>query len=113
MTDLAREVCEPCTRESPAVPEGQWPGLLGVLPGWSVEWEAGIPMLVRAFTFRDFADAVGFANRVGALAEAENHHPRLVIEYGRVSVSWWTHAIGGLHRNDFILAARTNRLLDG
>jgi 4a-hydroxytetrahydrobiopterin dehydratase len=113
MTDLARENCEPCTQASPAVAEAEWQGLLGALPGWAVQRESGIPVLTREFGFRDFAAALDFANRVGTLAEAEDHHPRLVVEYGRVSVSWWTHAIGGLHRNDFILAARTDRLLDG
>jgi 4a-hydroxytetrahydrobiopterin dehydratase len=66
--------------------------------------------LVRALSFPDFARALAFTNAVGALAEAENHHPALLTEWGRVTVSWWTHAIGGLHRNDFLMAAKTDQI---
>ncbi len=67
-------------------------------------------MLGRTFEVRDFAAALDLANRIGELAEAENHHPRLVVEYGRLDVCWWTHTIGGVHKNDFIMAARTDQL---
>ncbi len=72
--------------------------------------EAGIRRLERAFRFADWAEALAFTNRVGALAEEADHHPAILIEWGRATVRWWTHVIGGLHRNDFILAARTDRL---
>jgi 4a-hydroxytetrahydrobiopterin dehydratase len=72
----------------------------------------GIPRLERVFRFADFAQALAFTNRVGALAEAEGHHPALLTEWGRVTVAWWTHAIGSLHRNDFIMAAKTDALVD-
>jgi 4a-hydroxytetrahydrobiopterin dehydratase len=62
------------------------------------------------FTFNDFAGALAFTNRVGALAEAEGHHPAILTEWGKVTVTWWTHAISGLHRNDFIAAAKTDAL---
>jgi 4a-hydroxytetrahydrobiopterin dehydratase len=84
--------------------------LLAALPGWEIREEAGIPVLFKEFRFPHFASALAFANAVGALAEAEDHHPRLVVEWGRVEVAWWTHAIGGLHMNDFILAARSEAL---
>jgi 4a-hydroxytetrahydrobiopterin dehydratase len=109
MEDLAEQSCEPCRGDSPAVPEPEWPALLESLPGWEIVREDGVPMLTRSYRFGDFVEALEFAGRVGELAEAENHHPRLVVEYGRAAVSWWTHAIGGLHRNDFIMAARTDR----
>jgi pterin-4a-carbinolamine dehydratase len=64
----------------------------------------------RAFEFPSFADALAFTNRVGALAEKEGHHPALLTEWGRVTVTWWTHKIRGLHRNDFIMAAKTDAL---
>ena len=70
----------------------------------------GVKRLERVFTFPDFAGALAFTNRVGAIAEAAGHHPALLTEWGRVTVGWWTHAIGGLHRNDFIMAARTEPL---
>lgn len=110
MADLAKQSCQPCTAESPPVPEADWPELLEALPGWEIQVEGGVPVLTRVYECRDFVAALAFANAVGDLAESEDHHPRLVVEYGRVAVSWWTHAIGGLHRNDFIMAARTDQL---
>ena len=65
------------------------------------------------FTFGSFAEALAFTDAVGALAEAEGHHPAILTEWGRVTVTWWTHAIKGLHRNDFIMAARTDELYGG
>ncbi|MFU8816389.1 MAG: 4a-hydroxytetrahydrobiopterin dehydratase [Pseudomonadales bacterium] len=109
MEELARQSCEPCTEGSPAVPQAEWPPLLAALPGWRIDTEDGVPLLTRGYRFDNFVQALEFANAVGQLAEAENHHPRLVVEYGRAAVSWWTHAIGGLHRNDFIMAARTDQ----
>ncbi len=111
MADLAKQACKPYTSDSPAVPESQWDALLQSLPGWEVRREGGVPVLTRTFKRRDFVAALALANAVGELAEAEDHHPRVVVEYGSVEVSWWTHAIGGLHQNDFIMAARTDRLL--
>jgi 4a-hydroxytetrahydrobiopterin dehydratase len=110
MEPLARQSCEPCHGDSPPVPEREWPELLAALTGWQVEREGKTPRLTKTYRFKNFVAALEFASRVGALAEAENHHPRLVVEYGRVCVAWWTHAIGGLHRNDFIMAARTDEL---
>ena len=72
--------------------------------------DASIARLERVFHFPSFADALAFTNRVGALAEEEGHHPALLTEWGRVTVTWWTHKIRGLHRNDFIMAAKTDAL---
>ena len=66
----------------------------------------GIKRLRRVFSFDDFGQALDFTSRVGELAEAEGHHPALLTEWGQTTVSWWTHKIKGLHRNDFIMAAR-------
>ncbi len=65
----------------------------------------GIANLERVFRFRNFAEALAFTNRIGALAEEEGHHPAILTEWGRVTVSLWTHKIHGLHRNDFVMAA--------
>ncbi|HZP26334.1 MAG TPA: 4a-hydroxytetrahydrobiopterin dehydratase, partial [Dehalococcoidia bacterium] len=78
------------------------------LPGWQLIEEDGIRKLDRAFRVRNFAQALTLTNAVGALAEEEGHHPRLVTEWGRLRVTWWTHKIRDLHRNDFIMAARTD-----
>ena len=103
---LAGERCRACRRDSPGVVGADAQALLAALPGWEIV-SAETDRLVGSFDFRDFAAALAFANRVGALAEEADHHPLLVVEWGRVGVQWWTHAIGGLHRNDFIMAART------
>jgi 4a-hydroxytetrahydrobiopterin dehydratase len=66
--------------------------------------------LERVFKFKNFAQALEFTNEVGAIAEEEDHHPLIVTEYGRVTVDWWTHVIGGLHKNDFVMAAKTDQL---
>jgi len=68
----------------------------------------GKEQLCKEFKFKNFVEALAFTNKVGELAEAENHHPAILVEYGKVTVSWWTHVIGGLHKNDFIMAARTD-----
>ena len=90
--------------------ERELPALLREIPGWRVVEREGVRRLERAFTFPDFAAALAFTNRVGAAAEAEVHHPALLTEWGRVTVTWWTHAIRGLHRNDFVMAAKTDAL---
>jgi 4a-hydroxytetrahydrobiopterin dehydratase len=65
------------------------------------------------FTFGNFAQALDYTNRVGTLAEEAGHHPALLVEWGKVTVSWWTHKIKGLHRNDFIMAARSDEAYAG
>ena len=82
-------------------------------PRWATgHWgpEDGIPKLARTFRFGNFGEALAFTAAVGELAEQEGHHPRIVTEWGRVAVTWWTHKIRGLHRNDFIMAAKTDQL---
>lgn len=69
--------------------------------------------LHRVFKFTNFAQALEFTNEVGGLAEAENHHPAVLLEYGKVTVDWWTHKINGLHKNDFVMAARTDLVYQG
>jgi 4a-hydroxytetrahydrobiopterin dehydratase len=70
----------------------------------------GIPRLERVFRFGNFAEALRFSNRVGDLAEEEGHHPAILTEWGRVTVTLWTHKIRGLHRNDFVMAAKVDEL---
>jgi 4a-hydroxytetrahydrobiopterin dehydratase len=70
----------------------------------------GIKRLERLFKFKDYAEAVAFTNKIAAIAEEEDHHPRIVLEWGRVTVQWWTHVVKGLHRNDFIMAAKTDEM---
>ncbi len=69
--------------------------------------------LAKTFLFRNFQEALTFANRVGELAEAENHHPRITVEWGRVQVEWWTHSAGGVTEKDREMAQRTDALYEG
>jgi 4a-hydroxytetrahydrobiopterin dehydratase len=80
------------------------------LPEWALIEENGEERLQRVFKFKNFLDALRFTNQVGDLAETENHHPALLTEWGKVTVTWWTHKVAGLHRNDFVMAARTEAL---
>lgn len=113
MSSLARERCVPCRGGEPPATDAEIRELVSRLPGWTLVERGGIRRLERVFTFPDFARALAFTDRVGALAEAEGHHPALLTEWGRVTVTWWTHAVRGLHRNDFIMAAKTDAVADG
>ena len=86
--------------------------LLAQVPEWKVVERDGIKRLERRFKFRNFAQALAFTNHVGEVSEAEGHHPAILTEWGRVTVIWWTHKIRGLHRNDFIMAAKTDELYE-
>ena len=110
MNDLSKMKCVACRGGEPTLPEAEIARLSGQVPGWQVREVAGEKRLERAFKFKDFAQAIDFTDRVGGVAEAEGHHPLIVTEWGRVTVQWWTHKIGGLHQNDFIMAAKTDAL---
>ena len=81
------------------------------LPEWKLIQVEGMDRLTRTFTFKNFQEALTFTNQVGQIAELENHHPALLTEWGRVTVTWWTHKIRGLHVNDFVMAAKTDGLV--
>jgi 4a-hydroxytetrahydrobiopterin dehydratase len=110
MTSLAEMKCVPCQGGEPTVPEEEMAELKPNVPDWQVVERDGVQRLKRVFPFDNFAQALAFTNRVGDIAEEEGHHPLLVTEWGRVTVAWWTHKIGGLHRNDFVMAAKTDRV---
>jgi len=111
MEELSTMSCEACRFESPLVTQQEIDDFLTQLPEWEVAELNGIKRLRRQFRFADFQQALAFTNKVGAIAEEEGHHPEIITEWGKVTVSWWTHKIKGLHVNDFVMAARTNRLL--
>lgn len=110
MSTLSAERCVACRRDSPRVTEAEVADLKRQIPDWELVERDGIARLERTFHLPSFVDALAFTNRVGALAEDEGHHPALLTEWGRVTVTWWTHTIRGLHRNDFIMAAKTDAL---
>lgn len=110
MSQLAQEKCEACSKDAPKLNDEQIEELLKEVPEWNVETVEGEKRLTRTFKFKDFAGAFAFTRKVADIAEEEGHHPAILTEYGKTTVDWWTHIIGGLHRNDFVMAARTDRL---
>lgn len=110
MSPLVEEKCVPCHGGVSPLNDAGIAQLLPEVPGWEVAEVENQKRLQRTFKFKDFAHALDFTNRIGQIAEAEGHHPLMVTEWGKVTVAWWTHAIGGLHRNDFIMAAKTSQI---
>ncbi len=108
--DLRAEHCVACNRDSPRVTPLELSTLFAMLPDWAIDTVDDVPRLVRAFRFTRYRMGLDFAHRVGVLADENDHHPVIVTEARRITVSWWTHAIGGLHRNDFVMAAKTDRV---
>ena len=110
MSNLAAGKCVACRAGEPTLTDTEIAELRPQLPDWQVKEVEGMKRLERVFKFKNFAQALEFTNKVGAIAEAENHHPLIITEWGKVTLDWWTHKIGGLHKNDFIMAARSDEL---
>jgi len=109
MDDLSEQGCEACRADAPRISDDELKRLMSAIPEWELIVVDGIMQLTREFSFGDFAQAMAFSNRVGELAEAVGHHPAILTEWGRANVTWWTHKIRGLHKNDLIMAARTDK----
>jgi 4a-hydroxytetrahydrobiopterin dehydratase len=110
MDALNNEKCTACRRDSPPVTDAEILELRPLIPEWMLVERDEIQRLERVFRFSNFTEALNFTNRVGAIAEEEGHHPAILTEWGRVTVTLWTHKIRGLHRNDFIIAAKLDTL---
>lgn len=109
--DLTEMRCEACRPDSPQVPLEEEATLLASIPDWKLIEVNGMKRLKRVIRRKGWQPAVDLTNRIAALAEEEDHHPAILLEWGKVTVEWWTHAIKGLHRNDFIMAAKVDALL--
>ncbi len=103
MSRLSGKRCLPCREGMPSLSNDEAAALLAELDGWAI---SSGPRLGRTWKLADFATALAFVNRIGAIAEAEDHHPDITLSWGKVGVELWTHAAGGLTENDFIVAAR-------
>ena len=110
MMELTQMKCVACRKDAPTVTDEEIADFQHQVPDWKIIERDIIKRLERVYTFNSFAEALGFTNKVGELAETEGHHPALLTEWGRVTVNWWTHKIKGLHQNDFIMAAKTDQL---
>lgn len=110
MNALTQAHCEACSAGAPQVSDAELPELLKLIPDWNIEVRDSIMQLEKVYLFKNFKHALAFTNAVGEISEAEGHHPGLLTEWGKVTVTWWSHSIKGLHRNDFIMAARTDKV---
>ena len=102
--------CYKCTVESPIISIDEANRLIRFVPSWTLNNREFPHTLTREFMFKNFTDAVKFSAKIAELADEQDHHPKLIIEWGKVSIFWWTHSIKGLHLNDFIMAAKTDAL---
>lgn len=110
MPELAQEKCIPCESDVPPLSQNEIQSLLEDVPEWQLVEIDDTPRLKRNFEFKNFITALEFTNAVGEIAEEEGHHPVIELTWGKASVQWWTHNIEGLHKNDFIMAAKTDEL---
>jgi 4a-hydroxytetrahydrobiopterin dehydratase len=110
METLTQMKCVACRKDEPTVTNAEIAEFQPQVSEWEILELDGIKRLRRVFSFADFVQALEFTNKVGVLAEDEVHHPALLTEWGRTTVTWWTHKIRGLHRNDFVMAAKTDVL---
>lgn len=110
MENYETQVCTACLADAPRATQTQIEDFLHEYSNWELLESEGIPQLVRGYTFKNYAEALKFTNLVADLSEREGHHPAILLEWGKVRVSWWTHKIRGLHKNDFIMSAKTDQL---
>jgi 4a-hydroxytetrahydrobiopterin dehydratase len=108
--NLATGKCVACRAGEPSLTDAEIEDLLPQLSQWQVKEVDGVKRLEKVFKFKNFVQALEFTNKIGAIAEEEGHHPLIITEYGRVTVDWWTHVIKGLHKNDFIMAAKADEI---
>lgn len=112
MSALSQQRCEACRADAPKVSDEELAELMQQIPDWQPVVIDGVLQLKREFAFKNFKQAMAFSNRLADLAETEGHHPGILTEWGKVTVFWWSHSINGLHRNDFVMAAKTDTLAE-
>jgi 4a-hydroxytetrahydrobiopterin dehydratase len=110
MTLFCNKTCTACRADAPKATPEQIHEALTQLPEWKLIQVEGIDQLQRTYKVKNFADAMALTQAIGLLAEEYQHHPALLTEWGKVTVTWWTHKIKGLHENDLIMAAKTEKL---
>lgn len=112
MNDLAQRNCTPVKASSPSLTHVEIDELIKKLSHWNLVEKDFELRLEKVFKFTNFNQAINFSDRIARIADEQDHHPALLVEWGKVTVTWWTHAIPGLHLNDFIMAAKTDLLFD-
>lgn len=112
MTKLTELKCVPCRGGEPLATEAEIAEYKKQIPEWEIIELDGVKRLKQVYKFKNFRQALEFTNKVGELAEEQGHHPALLTEWGKVTVTWWTHILKGLHQNDFVSAAKTDQLFE-
>lgn len=112
MEKLSNQKCVPCSGELPPATEAEIERYKTQVPDWDLKKDEEKSYLQKEYKFSNFKKALAFTQSVGEIAEEEGHHPILTTEWGKVTVAWWTHAINGLHQNDFVMAAKTDNLIE-
>jgi 4a-hydroxytetrahydrobiopterin dehydratase len=110
MSELKNMLCVPCRKDEKPLSDEEIQKYRQDVPDWEVLEKEDRKQLERGFKFKNFKQALDFTVKVGEIAESQDHHPIIVTEWGKVTVKWWTHAINGLHKNDFIMAAKTDEV---
>ena len=109
MAELKSQSCEACKIDAPRLTDAEITNLISEINDWDLIQEP-VKQIKKIFSFPDYQSGVNFLNAVATMADQEDHHPELVLEWGKVTVIWWSHKIKGLHKNDFICASKTDNL---
>ncbi len=109
MAELQSQSCEACKIDAPRLTDTEITNLISEINDWDLIQEP-VKQIKKIFSFPDYQSGVNFLNAVATMADQEDHHPELVLEWGKVTVIWWSHKIKGLHKNDFICASKTDNL---
>jgi 4a-hydroxytetrahydrobiopterin dehydratase len=112
MNELAQTKCSPIDSTSKQLSEDETNQLSKKLSGWLIVKKENEFRLEKSYVFNDFKQAIAFTNHVAQEAEKQVHHPAIMTEWAKVTVSWWTHKVKGLHLNDFIMAAKTDQIFE-
>tara|TARA_Y200000002_G_C22436125_1_gene560155 strand:- start:89 stop:430 length:342 start_codon:yes stop_codon:yes gene_type:complete len=111
MKNLSKQSCTACEIGAPLVPDQQQQEYLKDLTGWEIE-KSDISKLVKEYKLSNYELSIKFANLIADLSESEDHHPKIILEWGLVKIEWWSHKIKGLHMNDFICASKCDDLYE-
>ena len=109
MLDLCDLTCEACRADAPKASASEQEAFLKDIDGWVINTDP-CDMLVKKYSFESYEEAVSFTNAIAEMSETEGHHPKIILEWGLVTIVWWSHKINGLHKNDFICASKTDSL---
>lgn len=105
-----RKTCSPCTSKTPQLNKIEISKLLEEVPEYELLEVNDVKRISKTYHFKNFKQALAFTNALAHIAEEENHHPQIILEWGKVQVTWWTHAIGGLDTNDFVMAWKSEQV---